>query len=149
MQSLVTPLRTCTVTVSRSAANTPQTTQTPYFTVTGGRVLIHHIAGEVTTVLQAGANNLKLVSNPTVGADVDLCAQVDTDADAVGTIYTITGTLADAMIATTSGAVKAQVSPIIVAAGSIDLYASASKTGQTKWVLQYSPLDVGAYVVAA
>lgn len=112
-------------------------------------MLIHHIAGEVTTVLQAGANNLKLVSNPTVGADVDLCAQVDTDADAVGTIYTITGTLADAMIATTSGAVKAQVTPIVVAAGSIDLYASASKTGQTKWVLQYSPLDVGAYVVAA
>jgi hypothetical protein len=78
-----------------------------------------------------------------------LCAAVDIDADAVGTMYHITGTLADAMIATTSGAFPSQVTPIIVAAGTIDVKTSASKTGATKWVLYYLPLTSGASVTAA
>jgi hypothetical protein len=63
-------------------------------------------------------------------------------------LYTITGTLANAMIATTSGAVAAQVLPILVTAGTIDLKASANDTGQTKWVLHYIPIDPGATVSA-
>lgn len=132
--------------IEKTAANLPQTTQSAYFTVTGGKVLITQIVGEVTTEIQAQANNIKLIANPTVGADVDLCAIVDINADAVGTIYNITGTLSDAMIATTSGAVQAQLAAIIVAAGSIDLYCSASNTGATKWTLHYIPLDSGATV---
>lgn len=133
----------------RAAANLPQTTTTAYFTVSGGKVLVLGIYGEVTTVIEAGTNNIKLISNPTTGADVDLCAQVDIDADAAGTMYNITGTLTDALVATTSGAFKAQASGVVVAAGTIDLYASASKTGQTKWTVIYQPIDDGASVVAA
>jgi hypothetical protein len=135
--------------VNRAAANTPQTTTTPYFTVSGGKVLVLGIYGEVTTVLGAGENNLKLIANPTTGADVDLCVQLDTDADAAGTMYNITGTVADAMVATTSGAMKGQAIPVVVAVGTIDLYASASKTGQTKWSVHYVPIDSGATVTAA
>jgi len=134
--------------VSRNAANLPQTTQTAYFTVTG-RVLVTQIVGEVTTVIQAQANAIDLWSNPTVGADVALCATNDINADAEGTVYTITGTLAEAMVATTSGAVKAQASAILVTAGTIDLEAAASNTGQTKWTLHYIPLDSGSSVVVA
>jgi hypothetical protein len=133
--------------VERTSAVLPATTQTPYFTVTG-RVLITQIVGEVTIIFDGTGNSLKLIANPTVGADVDLCASVVVTGDAVGTIYTITGTLADAMVATTSGAVQAQVAPILVADGTIDLDATATDaTGSTKWVLHYIPLESGAEVV--
>lgn len=102
--------------------------------------------GEVTTVIQAGVNNTKLVSNPTVGADVDLCATLDIDADVVGTMYSlnVAGNFSSAMVATTSGALVEQAAWAIVAAGTIDLSCSASKTGQTKWSCSWFPIDVGA-----
>lgn len=133
--------------VERSAAVLPATAATPYFIITG-RVLITQIVGEVTTIASATATNLKLIANPTVGADVDMCAVVAIASDAVGTIYNITGTLANALVATTSGAVIAQANSILVAAGSIDLSASATNTGATKWVLHYIPLDYNSKVVA-
>ena len=134
--------------VERSEATLPETTQTPYFTVSG-RVLTTQIVGEVTSENSSTATNIKLVANPTVGADVDMCVQVAIASDAVGTIYTITGTLTDAMIATTSGCVQAQLAAILVAAGTIDLYADATNIGKTKWTIHYIPLDSGSTVVAA
>lgn len=134
-------------TVERQADNLPQSTQESLFTVTG-KIRLLHIVGEVTTVIQTQANNTNLVANPTVGADVDLCAVLSITADAVGTMYKITGTLADALVATTSGAFAAQVGEVIVAAGTIDLACAASNTGQVKWTLQYIPLDDGATIVA-
>jgi len=132
--------------VSKATATLPQSTTAAKFTVSGGKVLICDIIGEVTTIIQAGANNMKLISNPTVGADVDLCATLDIDGDAVGTTYHITGTLADAMVAKTSGAGESQASPIEVSAGTIDISCSASKTGAIKWTLFYIPIDAGAKV---
>ena len=134
--------------VSRDTATLPENTQTPYFTVSG-RVLITQIVGEVTGECSGTATNIKLVANPTVGADVDLCAVVAIASNTVGTLYTITGTLADAMVATASGAVQAQLAPILVAAGTIDLDASATNTGKTKWTLHYIPLDADSTVVTA
>ena len=133
--------------VERDATTLPQTTQTAYFTVTG-KVLICDIIGEVTVEIGSGANNAKLIANPTVGDDVDLCAVLDIDGDVVGTLYNITGTLANAMVATTSGAFKSQADTIVITAGTIDLYCSASKAGQTKWCLYYLPLEAGATVTA-
>jgi len=132
----------------RVAATLPATTATPYFTVTG-KIILLDIVGEVTTVVQTQANNTKLVANPTVGADVDLCAVLNITGAAVGSIFTITGTLASAMVKTASGAGVAQASPLIVAAGSIDLSCAATNTGATKWLVRYQPLEVGARVFAA
>jgi len=134
--------------VERSAANLPQSTQSALFTVSG-KVLVCDIVGEVTNVVQAGANNMKLVSNPTVGADVDLCATVDIAAAAVGSMFNISGTLSDAMVKTVSGAFVSQASPIVVSDGTIDLSCDASKTGKIKWVLFYLPLASGATIVTA
>lgn len=132
----------------RATATLPATTATPYFTVTG-KVRIISIIGEVTTAVQAQANAIKLISNPTVGADVDLCATVESNAAAVGSLFTITGTLANAMIKTVSGAVPQQASPVIVTAGSIDLSTAATNTGATKWSIVWEPVDQGAMVIAA
>jgi hypothetical protein len=135
--------------VERTTSNLPQATQTAYFTVSG-KVLITQIVGEVTTQIEAQETVIKLISNPTVGADVDLCVGLDTTGDAVGTIYNITGTLADTIVATTSGAVIAQASAIIVTAGTIDLDTdNDSSTGKTKWTLHYIPLDENTTVTAA
>lgn len=133
--------------VTRATALLPQSTAGALFTVSG-RCMICDIIGEVTVEIHALLNNTKLTSNPTVGADVDLCAVLDINADVVGTMYHITGTLADAMIATTSGAFESQALPIAIAAGTIDLYCSASEGGQIKWSLFYIPIDAGATIVA-
>jgi len=135
--------------VVRTPSVLPASTQTPYFTVTG-KVLITQIVGEVTTVFDGTVNSLKLIANPTVGADVDLCTALVVTSDAAGTMYSLTGTFANAMIASTSGAFEAQANPIVVAAGSIDLDATATDaTGATKWTLLYIPLESGAGITAA
>jgi len=133
---------------SRATSALPQTTQSALFTVTG-RVRITSIIGVVTTVIQTQLNNTKIVANPTVGADVDLCAVLDTSAGAVGTNYVITGTLADAMVKIVSGAGVDQASKLIVTAGTIDLNCAASNTGSVKWFIEYEPIDPGASIFAA
>jgi len=133
---------------TRASATLPATTATPLFTVTG-KVRLIDIVGEVTTLVQTQANNAKLIANPTVGADVDLCAVLDITAGAVGALFTITGTLATALVKTVSGAGVAQAAPLIITAGTIDLSCSATNTGATKWTVRYEPIDPGAMIIAA
>lgn len=136
-----------TLIASKAAANLPQSAQSALFTVSGGKVAVK-LYGEVTTQIGAGTNNAKIVSNPTVGADVDLCATVDIDGDVVGTMYSlnVAGNFSSAMVPTTSGALVEQAAWAIVAAGTIDLSCSASKTGQIKWSCDWFPIDAGATV---
>jgi hypothetical protein len=135
--------------VERATAALPQTTQSALFTISGGRVLITSIVGEVTTVIQTQANNTKLVSNPTTGSDVDLCAVLDITADQVGCLYGITGLFSDAMVGANAGATVVPRNAVVVPAGTLDLSCAASNTGSVKWVLTYIPLDNGASVTAA
>ena len=138
--------------VSRATATLPQTTSSSIFTITGGRILLIDIVGEVTTVIQTQLNNTKLVFNPDgAGTSTDLCAVTDITADAVGTLYSITGTpataLQDALWCITSN--KALARPLILSEGAIELSCSASNTGSVAWDLLYVPLDTGAAVAAA
>lgn len=133
--------------VQRATAALPATTTAAIFTVTG-RCVVSHIVGEVTTVIETQACNLKLQGNPTAtGSSVDLCANLNISADVVGSLYVITGTFADALA--DGLAVKAQLAPFIVQAGTIDLVTSATNTGQVKWTVRYYPLDEDALIVAA
>lgn len=134
--------------VDRAAANLPQTTQTEYFHVYNGRCLVTMLLGEVTTVIQAQACNLSWESNPTTGTTNAMCAVLDIQSKEQGTLLSITGTVGDAMIAGSSGAVKGQLAPVVVAVGGLELKTSASDTGATKWSLWYIPLDDGAYIAA-
>ena len=132
----------------RATAALPQTTATAIFTVYTGRILMVQIVGEVTTVIQTQANNTKLTFDPATGTSVDLCAVLDITADEVGTLYGITGTLANALVG--AGQVLAsQAIPVVIKPGDIDLDCAASNTGNVKWTLFWVPLDAGAYVAAA
>jgi hypothetical protein len=137
--------------VVRAAAALPQTAQAALFNVTGGRIKLIDIYGEVTVQIGAVANGTQLVSNPTVGADVDLCTDTDINGDAVGTIYGITGTFASAMVKSASGTVVYQATPTVIPVGAIELDCAASDGGggRVKWTLHYLPLEDGAMVTAA
>ncbi len=138
--------------VSRATANLPQSAAAAIFTITGGRVLVTSIVGEVTTVIQTQADNTKLQFDPTdAGATQDLCAVLDITADAVGTMYSITGTPATAMgdALNFMSADKMLARGMVLKPGSILLNCAASNTGQVKWDLTYVPLDTGAAVAAA
>jgi len=130
----------------RLASTLPQTAQGTLFRVTG-RVKVYLILGEVTVVIQNQANNTKVVSNPTVGADVDLCAVLDIANDAVGTMYKVNGDFSDALLSQTSGAFEdAKDYPVIVTDGTIDLSCAASNTGEVKWTLHWIPVDHGSQI---
>jgi len=73
--------------VLRGAADVFDGTTTALFTVSGGRVVVTHLEGEVTgAAVDNTVSNTKFVMNPTVGTDRDLCAVLDIDSDELGTI---------------------------------------------------------------
>lgn len=134
--------------VEKAAAGLPESGSADLFLVTGGRVLLTGIVGEVTTVIQTQANNTRLAFDPTVtGSNVDLCANLNISADVVGTLYSITGVVADAMV--DGLAVRAMTTPIILQPGAVVLTTAATNTGQVKWKMWYMPLDSGVMVAAA
>lgn len=144
--------------VSKAAFTLPASTSTAIFTVSGGRVLITSLVGEVTTVLGATATNLNVTLDPTgANAVADLAAATTVTSDAVGTLYTVTGAPLDLLSAAAVG--NTQIpnyvagvitgAGFIVPAGSILLKTSATNTGATKWDLTYIPYDDGASVEAA
>src|SRR5689334_16854453 len=77
--------------VDKTAATLPASATQNLFTVAGGRILLMGIFGEVTTVIQTQACNAKLISTPTVGTAVDLCAVLNITAKEVGALFGITG----------------------------------------------------------
>lgn len=141
------------VRTERATATLPQTAASAIFTIgTGGRVAITALWGEVTTVIQTQADATKLTYDPTAaGATQDLCGTLDITADAVGTIYSITGTpataLQDSLNFVPSSKMLAQ--PLILKPGQILLDCAASNTGNVKWTCTWVPLDDGATVTAA
>ncbi len=134
--------------VSRATATLPQTATGDLFTVTGGRVLIIQLLGEVTTIVQNQANDTKLSHDPDVGAAVDICTALDIANDAVGVNYGITGAVGDALVGASHAYLVAQANPIILPAGVITLTCAASNTGSVKWDILYVPIDEGARIEA-
>lgn len=133
----------------RATAALPATTTASIFTVAGGRIALFGLLGEVTTIIQAQANNLKVVSTPTVGTAVDLCAVLDVNGKEVGTLLGITGIFADALVGANAGATVLAGRPIVIPIGAIRLNTSATNTGSVKWRAFWLPIDVGATLVAA
>ena len=58
--------------VSRATAALPATAAQNIFTVSGGRILLVALVGEVTTIIQAQATTVKVTSTPTTGSAIDL-----------------------------------------------------------------------------
>lgn len=135
---------------AKATATLPASTTQAIFTVAGGRCLVHLLLGEVTTVVQAQACNLKVTSNPTTGTDVDLAANLDINSDEAGTLYLVEGD-GTALVGANAGAALNGVGQgaFIVPVGTIQIETSATNTGATKWDVWYTPLDVGARIVSA
>lgn len=134
--------------VNRASDTLPQTTQSPLFNITGGRVWITAIYGEVTVAIQNQANNTQLVFNHATASDVDLCADLNIANDVVGLNYYITGTFADAMLDGFALPATGLPHPLMLSEGTIDLDCAASNTGEIAWTVFYLPIDDGAAVTA-
>jgi len=143
-------LRTLLFGTAVSKAYTPLVVETKtLFNVTGGKVLITSIVGEVTTAITA-ANTVKLQANPTVGATKDLCAATDigtTDTPA-GNLVGFQGLTGDSIL-TGPGAVPTLKQPVVVNTGTIEQVTATGADGGITWTLTYVPLDNGAAVAAA
>ena len=130
--------------VEKATATLPQGVDGTLFTISGGRVLLTSIVGEVTTVIETQANATKLKFNPdATGDDQDLCATLDITADDVGELYTITGIVANALRSDLLIG-QGMTNPLILSEGLIELDCAASNTGSVKWTAWYVPLDDGA-----
>lgn len=134
--------------VDRSTADVITGSNVPVFTITG-QVLLTAIWGKVTTVIGAGASNAKFQYNPGTGTTIDMCADLDIDADEAGTLYSITGTPGDAMLRGESGAVRTLATPIVLDAGAIEFLGGTDRTGSISFQAWYIPLSDGATLVAA
>ena len=140
--------------VSRAALALPQTTTEQLFRVYGGRVLVHLLIGEVTTVIQStdpvAKVSTKRLSDASVaiGTAYDVASTLDMSSDEVGTIYTVEGDGTALVSPQLAGSGYGQPQPWIMPQGEIYLTTGASKTGAIKWDIFYQPLDPGAYVVA-
>jgi hypothetical protein len=136
-----------------AAADVLDGVQNALFTIAGGRVKIVNLILEVSgAAVDAGASNTKLISNPTVGTDQDICGVLDIDGDEEGTLYSITGKFADGMTGGSGGGAVGMENPIILAEGTIDILSAAdSGTGGALLgaLVQYIPLDTGATIVSA
>ena len=138
--------------VCRAAADLPQSTAGTLFTISGGRVWVKLLLGEVTTVISVTSNVTKItLDREIVGSSVDLCNVLDIRLDVVGTYYTLdnsftalrqaSGYFYPNVVSTAKGWILGQ--------GDIQLDCAASNTGQIKWDIWYHPLDQGATIVAA
>lgn len=136
------------IAVSRATATLPATARQSIFTVVG-HVKVIELVGTVTTVIQAQITNFKFSTTPTGLASVDVCANVDINAAAVGSMISITGTFATAGVLTAAQTHVAQASPFVTGSGVIEVVTGATSTGSVKYSLIYVPLEEGAYVVAA
>lgn len=125
------------------------------FTV-NGMCEITRLVGEVTTVI-GGAATMKIRD---VTNSVDLCAATTIDTDAVGTMYLLTGVVAqilngtgNAPVVGSASGLTGQPNSIIVgntqAAITLAHVLDDADTGNVLWTLYYQPLASGATVVAA
>lgn len=109
-----------------------------------GPWVINEVIGQVTTVIGAGTNSVKL-SILNSGTTTDICANLDIDADVDNSWYVITGTLANAMV---NSAVKvpiagAQAGAIRLAPGTnyLVITATATTSGEISWSVNATPLN--------
>ena len=133
--------------VDRTTADVFTGSAVSIYTITGGRVLVANLFGKVTTVLGAASTG-KFSMDPTTGTTIDLCAAGSSATDEAGTLYSLTGTPADAMLKGSSGGTRALSNPLVIDIGAIT-FTGANTSGSANFQCWWMPLDDGATLVAA
>lgn len=140
------------VRVSKAAANLPQGTTQDLFTVSGGRVLVTLLYGQVGTILGAVANDLAIWVDPTAaGTTYIIASAVEGNALEANSFLVVEGDGTALMITGKAGAgpIISGTGRFICPTGTIQLKAVGSTTGTTAWECWYLPLDDGALVASA
>jgi hypothetical protein len=134
----------------RATATLPASGYGALFTITGGRVLMNMLLGEVTTIIQAQACTVKVTGTPTTGTAVDLsAASASVSAKEVGSLWGFVGPSGTALNVANAGGVPWADNSIVVPIGTVGITTSATNTGSVKWAIWWVPLDSGAQLVAA
>ena len=138
--------------LTRVPADVLNGSQVPLFTVSGGRVLILGLIGEVSgAAVDSSASNMSFVSNPTVGSDMAMCAVLEINGDEEGSIYSITGIVGNAVVGGSGGGAQMMRGGLIIPEGTIDILTVAdvgtggALAGFDIW---WTAIDSGAAVVA-
>jgi hypothetical protein len=139
------------IAVARATATLPATATGNIFTVTGGRIVVVGLVGEVTTAVQNQACTLAIGSTPTVGtgSTTALGTASSIIAAPIGTHFAANPGSATVVDLATQAGVLLNAAGYVLDAGSITITTSATNTGSVKWDLLYVPFDIGASVVAA
>jgi hypothetical protein len=131
------------------------------FVVSGGRVRLVELLGQVTVLVDVAAHtaiNIKLTHTPTTGAlaPVDMCAVLNCATDDVDTLYSIPGgggAMVDdarAGVAVPSfGTNQLDLQPGTVKLDLTDAGGIGGCAGEIVWTLFYVPIDDGAVITAA
>lgn len=138
--------------VSRATATLPATGAQNIFTISGGRILLVALIGEVTTAIQAQSTTVKVTSTPTTGSAIDMSsATADVNALEIGGRISLANppAAATALVKTNAGFTNLAGVNTVVPVGTISYTTGATSTGSIKWDLIYIPYDNGASVVAA
>lgn len=154
------------VRVERDADTIPQTASETIFSVTGGRVVLTSLIGEVTTVIGSTTVNFNITHTPTGGSAADLVAATACTSDAVGTLYSLVSGVATDLLSIQNVSIIQSTAapatdvpnvtfaqllrvPLLLPAGDIKFKTSASTTGAVKWAATYIPYDNGSAMAAA
>lgn len=124
----------------------------PVFTITTGRILLFGFIGEVTVAIGAGTTpELLFQSNPTTGTTTNLCAVLNIASDDVGTLYTMTGIITDALLRSEHGGIRDGLwgNPFVIPIGAIEALGDENVAGSIKLTAFWMPLDDGALLVSA
>lgn len=123
------------------------------FTITGGPIEVVALVGEVTTAVSANPCAMKLIMDPTAGADTDMCATVDIDGFVINSWISLDGTILNAAVQAIPGAALplgiGMDIPLILPPGTIDMNLANNNptTGAITWYLRYKPLVTGITVI--
>jgi len=126
----------------------------PIFTISGGRIKVTQIIGEITTAaIPVALTNVSLSATPTAGTGTAraLCVATDLSGYAIGDLLGIDGVNTSTLLPpASSGVIEAQTMGVIVKAGVINVISGAATTpGSIRWTLKWIPIDEGASVAAA
>lgn len=138
--------------VEEPAAVLPATATGHIFLVSGGRVVVTSLVGQVTTVCSATATTVSVGTTPTVGTanTTGLATATAITSLEVGSLVSIPLTKGALQVGSNGGAAVQIMGDggLVVPAGNIDIVTSATNTGAFKWTLTYYPYDDGASVSA-